>query len=727
MQRLQSAVENTGVSWAANAAAIETRIKAGQNLAFSDADVRDSIAQLATATGDVNKAMDMQGLVMDIARGRNISLGAATDIAQKAALGQFGALKKMGVVLAEGSTATEALGELQQRYAGVGERYGGSTEAWLFKVKDSFGEFQEAIGAALGPAQGLVAMLPGMSVGMSGLGAAASAMGINVKAADVALRAKQVAMLLLTPVTVAMTVAQHGLNAAMRANPIGLVVTALGALALGVKFAYDNFEGFRGVVNGVFGFLQQVAGPVLGVIGGAFQALGKLLGGESAKAATDVKVNFDDLATGATGSAKKMAEGVGAHVAGMATYVPAQIKKMKDAGLADARAMELDTILAAMGMNIGVREAAADMLLGVTGTTKAQKDQIIWDMQVAKVQAVMRAQGMSEEQIATFDETLFAAREKMGQIPKTVEQTLQEAAAEARSRRDEIIGAGALFGEGLALGLDSKLSRVRSAAGNLAWAVRDSVGHVLIEESPSKVAIQQGQWFGEGLATGIGETETLVVGTVTKVGQAAIAAMNAQIAALDKAQSGFLDRSGRRFASLKDLWAKNPQPYMPGQIQGDDPDWFGKTWSAAQARIGGAGTAQEQYDYANMQSGTTGGQMFSSDYMNRLNQLALTGGSDIQAAGTYFAQGSAVDMYNRYGSGIAGATSDPTGGSLQSVYLASEAMRQAAEAASTYYRVPITDRTSQPIYTTVNIDGKEVATAVASYYEDQTRQAGGGF
>ena len=57
--------------------------------------------------------------------------------------------------------------------------------------------------------------------------------------------------------------AQWLLNTAMKANPIGLVVTALGALVGGLIYAYQNSETFRNVVNGAFTVIRNVVGAVV--------------------------------------------------------------------------------------------------------------------------------------------------------------------------------------------------------------------------------------------------------------------------------------------------------------------------------------------------------------------------------------------------------------------------------------------------------------------------------
>lgn len=58
--------------------------------------------------------------------------------------------------------------------------------------------------------------------------------------------------------------AQKALNTVMRANPLGLIVTALGALAAGLVYAYENSETFREIVDTVFSFVREVAEEVMG-------------------------------------------------------------------------------------------------------------------------------------------------------------------------------------------------------------------------------------------------------------------------------------------------------------------------------------------------------------------------------------------------------------------------------------------------------------------------------
>jgi TP901 family phage tail tape measure protein len=61
----------------------------------------------------------------------------------------------------------------------------------------------------------------------------------------------------------AWAVAQWLLNAAMSANPIGLIIIGLVALAAGLVLAYKKSETFRNIVNAAFSAVKKVAGAVI--------------------------------------------------------------------------------------------------------------------------------------------------------------------------------------------------------------------------------------------------------------------------------------------------------------------------------------------------------------------------------------------------------------------------------------------------------------------------------
>ena len=66
-------------------------------------------------------------------------------------------------------------------------------------------------------------------------------------------------------------------NIAMSANPIGLVITAIGALVGAITYAWNNFEGFRGVIVGVWETIKTVFTNIKTFVFGALQPIAEVI------------------------------------------------------------------------------------------------------------------------------------------------------------------------------------------------------------------------------------------------------------------------------------------------------------------------------------------------------------------------------------------------------------------------------------------------------------------
>lgn len=82
----------------------------------------------------------------------------------------------------------------------------------------------------------------------------------------IALKAQRVAALSVAAGTKIMTVAQWALNAAMTANPIGIAVVAVVALAAGLVWLYRNCEPVRTAIDAVWSVIKTVGKNVLKVL-----------------------------------------------------------------------------------------------------------------------------------------------------------------------------------------------------------------------------------------------------------------------------------------------------------------------------------------------------------------------------------------------------------------------------------------------------------------------------
>lgn len=352
---MEAQLKASGLSYKAHAAEIENVIQKTSRLAaLDDEDLQNAFSALARTTGDVTRALKDTGLAADVARGKNISLEAATALVTKAELGKVGALTKAGIAAQAVTTAQDALkasgdkytaaqmdaakaadavatkqallATLQSKFAGAAEAYGSTAAGAQDRFRVAVENLQEAIGLkllpiiasavtrvaewvtklsesesvqrvmsrvvadlgvafhALGEALHVIGevatetinffrqhqvatdLLKGAVVGLT----AAIAVHIAIEKANAAAVALSVAAVKLYELWVLRAeVAQWALNAALAANPVGLVIVAVAALAVAFAVAWRNSETFRNVTTAAF---NAVRNAVITVVDGVLRA-----------------------------------------------------------------------------------------------------------------------------------------------------------------------------------------------------------------------------------------------------------------------------------------------------------------------------------------------------------------------------------------------------------------------------------------------------------------------
>lgn len=121
-----------------------------------------------------------------------------------------------------------------------------------------------------------------------------------------------------------MAAAQYALNAALTANPIGIVIVALGALTAGVIYAYNKFGTFRAVLWGVWGVIKAWAALVVD----AFEGVWKVIKGVFTLDGAMVIEGFKQSADVMVNSGRKLAEGFKTgYDEGMKDFASDQAKK----------------------------------------------------------------------------------------------------------------------------------------------------------------------------------------------------------------------------------------------------------------------------------------------------------------------------------------------------------------------------------------------------------------
>lgn len=126
---------------------IAEAIDKGEKLGFGNIEQEKSLASLLLVTHDVNKALALQSLGMDVARLKGRSLGDATKLLTRVYAGHVDALAKFGIALKDIKSPTEALQMLQRSAAGQADAYAQTYEGAGSRLDASIENLQEKLGA----------------------------------------------------------------------------------------------------------------------------------------------------------------------------------------------------------------------------------------------------------------------------------------------------------------------------------------------------------------------------------------------------------------------------------------------------------------------------------------------------------------------------------------------------------------------------------------------------
>jgi hypothetical protein len=207
----------------------------------ADSELRPAFASLLRGTKDVGEATTALGLAQDIAIGSNKSLGEVSDALSKAFGGNMKGLQALSpeikTMIKDGASLDEVMSVLSGTFGGAAAA-AADTAAGKFKIlTNSLAETKESIGAALLPV--VEAVLP-----------------VLQKFADWAQNNPK-AFLAIAGAITAISVAILAVNFAMSLNPFTAIAAGVAALVVGIIYAYNKFETFRTIVNGVLNGLMS--------------------------------------------------------------------------------------------------------------------------------------------------------------------------------------------------------------------------------------------------------------------------------------------------------------------------------------------------------------------------------------------------------------------------------------------------------------------------------------
>jgi uncharacterized membrane protein YjjP (DUF1212 family) len=237
---LANTMQNVVGATDATVAATEDMIAAmSRATGTADSELRPAFAALLVGTKDVGQATEALTLAQDVAISTNTDLVTVSDALAKAYAGNMKGLRalspEMAGLIKEGASLDVVMMALNDNFGGAAAR-SAETAAGKFKIlKNSLGETQEAIGAALLPV--LQKVLPYLQA-----------------MADWAQRNPKAFMVIAGAIS-AVAAAIVAVNIAMALNPFGLIAVGIAALVTGLTIAYTKFETFRNGVNFVLNSL----------------------------------------------------------------------------------------------------------------------------------------------------------------------------------------------------------------------------------------------------------------------------------------------------------------------------------------------------------------------------------------------------------------------------------------------------------------------------------------
>lgn len=119
----------------------------------------------------------------------------------------------------------------------------------------------------------LTAQIGMAAMGIGSLIKTVKAMNVQQAILKTRIVAVAAAQKMVTIATTAWIAVQKVLNLVLTANPIGLIITAIGALVAGLIAAYKNCEGFRKIVDKVWEAIKPLANAIMNGLAKAFEWL----------------------------------------------------------------------------------------------------------------------------------------------------------------------------------------------------------------------------------------------------------------------------------------------------------------------------------------------------------------------------------------------------------------------------------------------------------------------
>jgi len=254
-----------------SASATDAQIAANEELiskmslasGIADDALRPALASLARGTKDLGQAQEGLSLAMDISTATGADLTSVSDALAKAYQGNFKGLRalspEMATLIKEGADLNTVMDVLGGTFGGATATAAGTAEGQMKRFGIAISEAKENIGAALIPVvEKALPLLTAMGSWAQDNTTTFLVIAGVIGGIAVAILAANAAIKIYTLYTQISTAAQWLWNAALTANPLGLIVVGIAAVIAILAILYTKFEGVRKIVDNVFGFLKDV-------------------------------------------------------------------------------------------------------------------------------------------------------------------------------------------------------------------------------------------------------------------------------------------------------------------------------------------------------------------------------------------------------------------------------------------------------------------------------------
>jgi len=297
LNKLGQTMSNLGINTEANRSQIEKLTDSYEKLGFGNEEAANGFNKLLVATGSVTESQNLLALSADFARVKNMSLEEASATLARASAGNAKAFKEMGITLdttiPKSEAVAKAMNELQGKIGGQAVNATKTFKVQLQILKEEVGSIAEKIGGALMPIlknmveffsnaidfisrnAKVFAILGGVILSVT---VALATYNATVKVVTAVTKAWSTISAVATAVQVGLTTGQWNLNAALNANPIGLVVAGVVLLVGAFVIAWNASETFRKAIVKMLQVVVNGVGYLVGAIGSLLSAASKIPG-----------------------------------------------------------------------------------------------------------------------------------------------------------------------------------------------------------------------------------------------------------------------------------------------------------------------------------------------------------------------------------------------------------------------------------------------------------------